>query len=110
MSGIELVTEVLVLPTGMPLDDADRHSFGVSVNWRGPRSDTGRGGYAVTDRFQQLSRAGNWGHPQPFQQHQYRWETLEEALEAARAVVDSVSINGRTWAAWEVHYAAGVKS
>lgn len=104
MSGIEIVTKYTVLPTGMELDDVELHNFALSVEWKGPRTDTGRGGYAVTDRFEQLSRAGNWGRPQPFQQHQYRWDTLEEALAAARAQVDSVSVNGRTWAEWKAFF------
>lgn len=101
MSGIELVAKVTVLPEGMELDSDELNSFALFVEWRGPRTDTGRGGYAVSDSFRQLSRAGNWGHPQAFQQHQYRWETLEEALEMARSHVDSRKVSGKTWAQWQ---------
>lgn len=100
MSGIELTTKIIVLPQGMELDDVNRSSFALQVEWRGLRTETGRGGYAVSDGFKHLSRAGKWGFPEPFQQHQYRWETLEEALEMARAHVDSFKSNGRTWAEW----------
>ena len=101
MSGIELTKEVLVLPEGMEIDHWDLHHFALSVIWRGARTDTGRGGYGVLSGSRQLSRAGNWGHPDPYQQHQYRWESLEEALEMARRHVGSHKVNGHTWAEWQ---------
>ena len=100
MAGIELTTGVLVLPDGMALDDPELRHFSLRVEWRGARTDTGRGGYAVTDGFSDLSRAGKWGRPQAFQQHQYRWDALDEALAMARAHVDQLKVNGRTWAEW----------
>jgi hypothetical protein len=84
------------------MDDWDRvRDYAVHVTWRGPRGETGRGGYAVT-RFggqEQMSRKGEWKMlPEPFIQRHYRWETFEEALDAARANVDAVRIvNGMTW-------------
>lgn len=104
MAHIELTAKVLVLPEGMELDDPELRHFALQVEWRGPRGETGRGGYAVTDMFKQLSRAGKWGNPQSYQQHQYRWETLEEALEMARAHVDSHRINGKSWQEWREFY------
>jgi hypothetical protein len=99
---IELVTEVMVLPTGMALEDLEQGPFALLVQWRGvpEDEDRARGGYRVTDGFRELSRAGKWDHPQRFQQWQYRWVTQAEALEAARAAVDHLKINGRTWAEW----------
>lgn len=99
----ELVTTKMFLPTGCDpaVDDPyDYHVVALYVRWFGPGTDTGRGGYGVTTvvREEQLSRAGNWGHPRPFQQHQYRWATLAEAEEAARGAVDAISVNGHTWA------------
>lgn len=105
MSGIEIVTKVAVLPEGMELDSSELHHFALFVEWRGVRGEKGRGGYSVTDLFDQLSRAGKWGNPQAFQQHQYRWDTLEEALEMARKHVDTRKVNGRTWSEWK---AAGI--
>lgn len=103
MTGIELTTEILVLPTGMPLDHNEISSFGFRVTWRGPYED-GRGGYAVICSGRHLSRAGNLAYdPAPFKQHQYRWETMEEALEMARKYVDSRTINGKTFAQWQVY-------
>jgi hypothetical protein len=104
MSGLEIVGSVIVLPTGMSVDDVNRSTFQLVVTWRGPRGDTGRGGYAIPQGgsdSRQLSRAGNYGRPQPFQQHQYRWDTLEEALTMARKHVDAVIVNGRTFTQWQ---------
>lgn len=104
MAGIEFVARMLVLPEGMELDDPELRHFALQVEWRGAQPEGGRGGYAVTDMFQQLSRAGKWGNPQAHQQHQYRWETLEEALEMARGSVEGHKINGRTWKQWREFY------
>jgi len=100
---VELVTEVMVLPDGMALDDEDRHHFALAVRWRGPRTDTGRGGYAVVSSSgRHLSRAGKWRYdPEPRLQRHYRWATLEEALDVARAAVNTVTVNGFTWAQWQ---------
>lgn len=97
-----VIMDVAVLPTGATLDDwEDVSSWALHVRWRGPRTESGRGGWAVTSLFveHQLSRAGKWSrHVQPFQQRLYRWETFEEALAAARAAVDSYVTGGHTWA------------
>lgn len=106
MANIEITTGMLVLPEGMELDDDERNHFALRIEWRGPRGKTGRGGYGVSDGFRYLSRAGNWGNPQAFQQRLYRWETLEEALEMARAHVNSYRMNGKTWAEWRSYWAA----
>ena len=105
----ELIRDTLVLPTGMRLEDEDaadevRH-FALSVEWRGTRTETGRGGWAVKNGGDELSRAGKWAWPRKFQQHQYRWETREEALAMAHKYVDTVTVRGRTWAQWQAHFA-----
>ncbi|SDH39134.1 hypothetical protein [Microbacterium sp. 77mftsu3.1] len=105
----EITTEVRLFPDGMELDDVNAPHFTVKVAWRGARSETGRGGYAVIqggDRH--LSRAGNWRYnPEPRLQRHYRWETLEEALEVARSVVNSIKVMGRTWTQWQKESAEG---
>lgn len=97
----EYISEVTVLPEGMEQSDDEMRHFAVKAVWRGARQENGSGGFGVTDGFRWLSRAGNWGHPERFQYRQYRWETIEEALVAARAVVDHVRVNGKTWAEWK---------
>jgi len=96
---LELVTEVLVAPDGMDLDHPSLRHFALRVCWRGPRTESGRGGYAVVsggDRH--LSRAGNWRYnPEPHLQRHYRWSTLDDALDAAREALPTVTVMGRTW-------------
>ena len=106
MSGTELTTEVMVLPEGMELNNDEIRRFALRVEWRGVRGETGRGGYRVTDGFDELSRAGKWGSPERYQQHQYRWATLEEALEMARKHVEEVKVNGKTWTEWQQVFAS----
>lgn len=99
---IEIVTEVTILPTGMELDDIEMHHFAVKVVWRGPRTETGSGGYAVIkDGERHMSKQGKWRwNPEPFIRRHYRWEHLEEALAAAREVVDTLTVTGRTFEQW----------
>lgn len=97
----EIIAQTIILPTGMKQDDPDLHSFSLSVEWRGVTSKHPDGAWRVTGRSRELSRAGNWGHPQAFQRHQYRWASREEALAMARRHVDLLTINGRTWAEWQ---------
>lgn len=99
----EQATEWWVLPTGCtPASDPYEYPlFAARVVWKGPRTDTGRGGWAVLHLGSELSRAGKWKlNVAPFQQHQYRWETFTEAQKAARDIVDGLVVNGRTWAQW----------
>lgn len=100
--GDTLAVDTLVFPDGADLDDWDNVRYwALHVRWRGPRDDTGRGGYAVTTQFpeEQLSRAGKWRTDvRPFQQRLFRWPTLQEAVAAARAAVDTFTTNGCTWA------------
>lgn len=104
-----LTTELTVWPTGTtPTAEnwAELCDYGVTVAWRGPRTENGYGGYAVTTRHGacQLSRAGKWAwSPERFRLWQYRWATLEEALAMAKAVVNDVQVAGRTWRQWCVY-------
>jgi len=94
----EIVIQTMVLPKGAAVDDDEAmRYFGLTVEWRGARTETGRGGYGVKHSSKWLSRAGNWGYPDKFQQRQYRWATLEEALAMAHAHVDAVTLNGLTF-------------
>jgi hypothetical protein len=98
----ELTTEVMLLPDGMPLDDYNVPIFAVRVTWRGAATETGRGGYAVIHGSKHLSRKGDWRwNPEPFIQRHYRWESLDEALAVARSVVNTIKVNGKTWAEHE---------
>ncbi len=109
---VEILAVTKVFPTGAdPYADEgayrDLHHFTVDVTFRGPRQENGQGGWAVMNggESKQLSRAGKWSWPQRFQQHQYRWDTREEALDMARRHVDTITVNGRTWADWEAYFA-----
>lgn len=97
---VELIKQIMVLPTGMSLDDPELRHFAVTVEWRGNQTEDGAGGYAVTQLTESLSRTGNWGWPERYQYRQYRWATLEEALDAARTAVDHVKVRGLTYAEW----------
>lgn len=95
------VTRYTWYPTGCdPERDVEAFSFQVDVEWRG------KWWYVVSRGFNYLSRAGNWkSHPQRFQMHQYRWDTLEEANAMAAKHTDEVTING--WRYMEfVHFFA----
>lgn len=97
----ELITEIIVLPDGMRLDDPELHHFALFVRWMGVPQQNGSGGYAVTQSFReaQLSRAGNWNYcVRPFQRKAYRWKTAQEALNMAKSVVNDMRINGRSFA------------
>lgn len=101
----ELVTEIMVLPDGMEIGDEDAHSFALKVRWRGARSDSGRGGYAIQHGERHLSHQGKWRwSPEPFIQRHFRWATIESALVSARAEVDHGTVNGRTWAEWRKYF------
>jgi hypothetical protein len=102
----EIVTEVMFLPDGMEPGDVNEHTFAVLVRWRGAPGETGRGGYAVTHSGRHLSKRGNWRYnPEPYLQRHYRWRYLGEAIEQARAVVNTIKVNGSTWAEWQARRA-----
>jgi hypothetical protein len=96
MPPAKMVTEVCYWPDGCDPNGVDAFAFMVKVTWRGA------GRYSVESRGRTLSRAGKWAwSPQPFQRHQYRFDSLEHACEWAERVVDDVDVAGRTWREWE---------
>jgi hypothetical protein len=102
MSGVERIAEWQVFPTGCDPEDINALSFIVSVKWRGTYQGKSGGGWSVTHNSAELSRGGLWTYCVPrFRRWQHRWETFEEAQQQARAVVDNLSMNGRTWAQWQ---------
>ena len=104
--------KVVVLPSGVEPGDMDAEDFGVTVEWAGPFQGRSGGGWAVRCRHgsSDLSRSGSWTFLVPrFRRWQHRWEHYEDALAAAVAAVDTVTINGRTraeWAEWHARFAA----
>lgn len=95
---VVIVTETLVLPSGMPADHLARHHFALFVRW-----DSGRG-WLVTTLFrdEMLSVKGRkWcGYVTARQRRHYRFESYGAALSAAIAAVDSRQVDGRTWEQW----------
>ena len=100
----EIIAQTMILPVGMEIGNTETHHFVLRVEWRGVSEKHPLGTWRVSDGHRELSRAGNWGLPQPFQRHQYRWATRDEALEVARRQVDLVTVNGRTWVEWQTHF------
>lgn len=105
MSRVEIVSEYLVLPTGMTFDNDESSSFALRVQYRGEYAGKQGGGYRVSrGGSKELSRNGKWGFPEHFQRWQYRWETLDEAIAMAREAVDDVIVNGKTYAQWQEYF------
>lgn len=99
------VTELMILPCGLSPDDEDWTNlklFAVFVRWKGEYRGKSGGGYSVEGLGSFLSRSGEWSRfpPQEFRRWQYRFETLGEAVAAAKSHVDEVVVNGRTYAQW----------
>jgi hypothetical protein len=92
--------QTLVLPSGLdPIRDADQiHLFGVYVRWAGEK------GWLVTTSLsqQRLSRKGRqWAwYVEPRMKRFYYFPDYAEALEAAMEAVETMKVNGRTWAEW----------
>lgn len=100
------VTEVMVLPCELSPDNEDWTNlklFAVFVRWKGEYRGKSGGGYSVEGLGSFLSRSGEWSRfpPQEFRRWQYRFETLGEAMAAAKSHVDEVVANGRTYAQWQ---------
>lgn len=96
------------------LADINAPSFEVQVKWRGEYQGRSGGGWSVSRGSAELLRSSvktgqKWDYPERFRRWQYRFPTFEEALSAARAVVDGVKVNGRTWAEWQM-YATSVET
>lgn len=87
-------TEFTFLPAGATPHDRDAvRYFAVRVVWRGGD------GWAVTHMADCWSLDG-W-HYGSMASNRVEEFPLEEAVAIARNVVDSVSINGSTWAQWQ---------
>lgn len=100
------ITEVMVLPCELSPDNEDwtnLQMFAVFVKWKGEYRGRSGGGYSVEGLGSSLSRSGEWSRfpPQKFRRWQYRFETLGEAMAAAKSHVDEVVVNGRTYAQWQ---------
>ncbi|MPV50069.1 hypothetical protein GCG21_08630 [Pseudactinotalea sp. HY160] len=105
-----ITTKVLVLPEGMDAGDMDQSSFAVTVNWRGPYEGRSGGGYSVERTGLQFRRGALGEHPsvpERFRAWQYRWPDLDSALEAAREIVETTVVRGRTWVQWREFRDAG---
>lgn len=96
------VTEYVVLPAGMERGDPDERYFSLFVKDCGPYRGREGGGWGVTDGGTWLSRSGGWDLPARFRRWQFRWEHPEDALAAARDVVDTREVGNRgiTWSQW----------
>lgn len=103
---IEHTSGYNVYPQGLAdLSNINAPSFEVQVKWRGEYQGRSGGGWSVSRGSAELlaSSAGGtpqWDHPERFRRWQYRFTTFEEALAAARAVVDGVKVNGYVWEQW----------
>lgn len=98
---VQHIASLLVLPTGASGDDmANASRFALTVR------STVASGYYVTDGEYQLHHNGEFGLPDETTRPYYRWPTLEAAAAAASAVVDKVTVNGRSYAQWTAELAA----
>lgn len=103
------IRSVAVLPAGVEPGDLDAADFGITVDWMGPFEGKSGGGWAVRCRHgaSELSRTGLWTFCVPrFRRWQHRWEHYDDALAAAVAAIDTVTINGGTRAQWAARRAA----
>ena len=112
---IEHISGYTIYPSGLTdLDDINAPSFAVEAAWRGEHRGKSGGGWSVRHGpFDLLAssdpEAPQWDLPERFRRWQYRFATFEDALAAARAVVDHVKVNGRTWAQWEEKKGEGAR-
>lgn len=102
----QMATEYQVLPTGCTIDDPNARHHAIRVSYRG------RGKWAISDNFMVLHRiTGEWDfESQPSSRTEdfktnFRWE-LDEALAMAHSIVDDYTVNSRTYAEWQAHFAA----
>lgn len=94
------IEERIYLPTGLDADDINASTFAVRVQWRG------EGKWAVVQglgfpahRF--LTKTGKWIFlPRPMHRRYCRFD-FETACALAEKHVNSVVINGGTWAEWQ---------
>lgn len=97
---VTIAADTLVLPTG--LDPAEHPyewpNFAVHVRWQNDLGWTVTGAHA-DERLTVKTRKWTW-HVAKRNRRHYYFDTFEEALEAAVAVVDERTVSGRTWAQW----------
>lgn len=104
----EHVSAYTVLPDEMTLadlaGDIDLSMFAIEVQWAG-----GGDGWAIRrGGVRCLSRSGEWAFesiPSGREDDwlaEHRWP-LDEALEAAKAALPSIRVNGWTWAGLQAH-------
>lgn len=104
---IEHASTYSLYPQGLTdPSDFNAPSFVVQVSWRGEYQGKSGGGWVVHRGPMELlassdPEAPQWDLPERFRRWQYRFATFEDALAAARAVVDHVKVNGRTWTQWQ---------
>ena len=113
---IEHTSGYTIYPHGLnDLNDVNASSFAVQVTWRGEYQGRSGGGWSVTRGTAELLNTSTathqkWDYPERFRRWQYRFPTFEDALAAARTVVDHIKVNGRTWAQWQTHSTEGTTS
>jgi hypothetical protein len=102
-----LVKEILIAPRLLVEQEnwGEMQNFALVITWRGVQEDEGdraRGGYGVQGgQFKWLSRTGKWAsYVEPYQQWQYRWATIEEAMKVALEHRDDIRVNGKTYSEW----------
>lgn len=100
-----MVTDYLVLPDGCSPDDVDALSFGLVVHYCGTYRGKEGGGWGVFSGgprgFALAKKARTWAYPPRFRVWQYRWENVEDALQAAREAVEDRTVGGRTYRQWQ---------
>lgn len=103
----ERVTEYQLIPDGLEELVGEEQLY---VNYRDfclTVAYTGKGNWMVCQGLQrseanQLSRGGNWAfYPQRFQRWQYRFDSAEHALNAARKALPELRFRNMDWK--EVH-------
>lgn len=103
---IEGVGRYFIYPNGLnDLDHPEADLFAVEIRYHGTLRHP-EGGWSVSRNASDLFRPSihedpQWGHCRADYLSQYRFDTFEEALTAARIVVDGVEANGRTWMQWQ---------
>ncbi|MFI9629256.1 hypothetical protein [Streptomyces sp. NPDC052042] len=106
-------SEYRILPKGYADSDADgKEHFVLRITWRGTDPETGADRWAVLDHCGDcLSADGTWEwEPRPSSRDddwlaRFR-HTREDALRLAAAAVNTLKLNGRTFAQWEEHFAS----
>lgn len=99
-----LTTEVTLIPTGMKWDDYEMSSYSIRVSWRGVPNDEGLGGWSIDNGGRTLNHDKKWEWSPRDPSH--RWLDFDEAVAIADELIDTISVNGRTWQEWKDYIAA----